>query len=91
LRASRPRSRTFGSLRGKQNQAGSFSPPSAAKFVRTIFNIEHIVFCLWGYRGENNYLTYISKKLIFKIEGVREIFSKGQTELNEGGQKQLPG
>jgi hypothetical protein len=25
-----------------QNQAGSFSPPQAAKFVRTIFNIEHI-------------------------------------------------
>jgi len=25
-----------------QNQAGSFSPPKAAKFVRTIFNIEHI-------------------------------------------------
>jgi len=30
-------------LRGEpQNQAGSFSPPSAAKFVRTIFNIAHI-------------------------------------------------
>jgi len=26
-----------------QNQAGSFSPPKAAKFVRTIFNIEHIL------------------------------------------------
>jgi ATP-dependent DNA helicase RecG len=25
-----------------QSQAGSFSPPSAAKFVRTIFNIEHM-------------------------------------------------
>jgi len=25
-----------------QNQAGSFSPPKAAKCVRTIFNIEHI-------------------------------------------------
>jgi hypothetical protein len=46
---------------------------------------------LWGYRGENNYLTYISKKLRLEIEGVREKFSKGQTELNEGGRKQLPG
>jgi len=42
LRASRPRRRNFVSLRGRQNQAGSFSPPVAAKFVRTIFNIEHI-------------------------------------------------
>jgi len=51
-----------------QNQAGSFSPPAAAKFVRTIFKIVHICAKTFGNIRKKYLLIIISlgKKLKVK-------------------------